>query len=86
MLLGLLISLLQSAIDKKLIIEEDQVEVCPEKVSPSCLDECVCIQSCHKYFINDGWAAVTNVIEVVKKSSVWFCAQCTLQIFDETQC
>ena len=69
---------------KKLIIE-DQVEVHPERVSPSCLNDCVCMQSCHKYFSDDGRSAISDVIEAVKKNSVWFCGHCTLQIHDGTQ-
>lgn len=74
----------KGALDRKLIIEEEQVEVRPERISPSCLDT-VCLLSCRKYFSNDGWMAITSVCEAVKKNSVWFCGRCTLQIDDETQ-
>lgn len=50
------------------IIDECHVEVRPEKVSSSCLDENVCIETCRKYFSHDGWTSIPNVIEAIRKN------------------
>ena len=44
----------ESALAGKLI-EEQEVETRPERVSPSCLDENVCLRSIQKYFTHEGW-------------------------------
>ena len=36
------------ALSRKGLIEEDQVEIMPERVTASCLDENVCLSSCRK--------------------------------------
>jgi hypothetical protein len=68
-----------------MVIDEDEVEVIPEKVSASCIDESVCLESCHKYFTQDGWMAVKSVVECVKRNPIWVCASCSLYILDENE-
>ena len=52
---------------KTRFIEEEDVEIRPERIPVSCLDKNVCVQSVQKYFSEDAWAALKQVIEVVKK-------------------
>ena len=68
-----------------IIIEEEQVEVKPEKVPASCLDENVCLESCRKYFTQDAWNNLQAVVKVIRKRPVWYCGRCTHRIKDETQ-
>jgi len=42
----------------KRLIKEDAVEILPERIPVSCFDDQVHLQSCKKYFTNDGWLAV----------------------------
>ena len=65
------------------IIDECHAEVRPEKVSSSCLDENVCIETCRKYFSHDGWTSVLNVIEAIRKNPVYYCGRCTTPIADD---
>ena len=58
------------------LVTEDEVEVQPERVSPSCLDENVCLASCQKYFTNDAWKAVLQVVDVIKKQPTYYCGRC----------
>ena len=74
----------ESALKGKLIEEED-VEPRPECVSASCLDDNVCIRNIQKYFTNDGWKALLQVVEAVKKGTVWYCGRCTNTINDEEE-
>ena len=46
------------------IIEEEQVEVCPEKLLNAVLDEnVVCIHLIRKYFSHDAWLSVNSVVQ-----------------------
>ena len=59
-------------ITRKRVVEKADVEIRPEKISSSCLDENVCINSIQKYFSADAWTAVEQVLEVVKKILLGF--------------
>ena len=72
----------ETALSRRGLIQEDGVEVLPERVTACCLDENVNLQSCRKYFTSDGWLAVQNVVEAVKKDPVWYCGRCTHPIND----
>ncbi len=50
------------------LVEEEDVEIIPEQIPASCLDKNVCVQSVQKYFSEDTWAALKQVIEVVQKN------------------
>ena len=61
------------------IIEEGDVEVRPEKVPASCIDENVCLESCRKYCSADAWIAILDVVSAIERNPVWYCgidAQC----------
>lgn len=67
------------------IIQEEEVEVCPEKVSASCLDENVCLESCRKYCSKDAWMVINSVVDTLQKEVVYYCGRCTCPIYDDTQ-
>lgn len=67
------------------IIDEDEVEVRPEKISVSCLDENVCLDSTRKYFSRDAWLAVEGVVQALRENPVYYCGRCTRPIKDDTQ-
>ena len=75
----------EAALTRKQLVEECDVEVRPECVPSSCLDENVCLTSIRKYFTPDAWCAVMNVVESMKKNAVWFCGSCTKSICDDTE-
>ena len=67
------------------LIEENEVETRPERVSSSCLDENVSINRIQKYFTHDAWSAVLHVVDVVKMCPVYYCGRCITVISDETE-
>ncbi len=67
------------------LVEEEDVEIRPERIPASCLDKNVCVQSVQKYFSEDAWAALKQVIEVVQKNAVWYCGVCTKAIDDDAE-
>ena len=73
------------ALSRKRLIEEHEVEIRPECIPSSCLDENVYLPSIQKYFSEDAWLAVTNVVEIVKKNTSWYCGACSKAINDETE-
>ena len=44
-------------------MQESDVEVRPEKISPTCLDENVCLDSLRKYCGNDAWIILTGAVK-----------------------
>ena len=65
-------------------IIQEEVEVCPEKVSASCLDENVCLESCRKYCSKDAWMVINSVVDTLQKEVVYYCGRCTCPIYDDT--
>ena len=53
------------ALSRKGLIEEDQVEILPERVTASCLDENVCLSSCKKCFTGDAWLALEGLVAAI---------------------
>ena len=51
---------------RKGLIQEDGVEILPERITASCLDDQVHLDSCKKYFTQDGWLAVQNVLKAIQ--------------------
>lgn len=47
----------------KRLIEENQVEVCPEKLPVAVLDENVDIHMVRKYFTNDAWMIIQDAVK-----------------------
>ena len=75
----------EAVLARKRLVEEEDVEMKPERISASCLDENVCIPSIQKYFSEDAWAALTQVLEVVRKNAVWYYGTCSKVINDDTE-
>ena len=73
------------ALLRKGLIEEDQVEIMPERVMASCLDENVCLSSCGKYFTSDAWLALEGVVTAIATNPYYFCGRCTNPINDDTE-
>ena len=66
-------------------ISKCEVEVRPNHVPSSCLDENVSLTIVQKYFSPDAWSVVCNVVNMIRKSPVWYCGRCTKAICDETE-
>ena len=62
------------------LITEDQVEVRPQRIPTSCIDENVCIKRCRKYFTEDAWLAVMSTVAAVEKKPLWYCGICKEQL------
>ena len=64
-----------------ILIEEESLEVCPEKVSLACIDENVDINSCKKYFSKDAWTCIQATIETIRTMSdpTWYCGTCQIE-------
>ena len=73
------------AVNGDRIVQEEEVEICPEKISASCLDENVCLESTAKYCSKDAWMAVKSVVDTLQKNAVYYCGRCTCLIDDQTQ-
>ena len=70
---------------RKRLVEEDDVEIRPERIPASCMDENVCVRSIQKFFTEDAWAALTQVLNIVQKNAMWYCGACSNAIDDETE-
>ena len=68
-----------SAIACGKIIEENDIEVRPEKISVSCLE------TCRKYCSQNAWSALMGVVDILKENPIWYCERCTNPIHDESQ-
>ena len=65
-------------------VEENDIEVRPEKIYVSCLDENVCLKSCRKYGSQVAWSALMGVVGILKENPIWYCERCTNPILDES--
>ena len=65
-------TIIESALNGGLI-EEEYVECRPEVVPNAVLDDVFLIR---KYFTNDAWLVVANVLERKRKHPVWICQHC----------
>ena len=74
-----------SAVAGDKIVEENDIEVRPEKISVSCLDENVCSESCWKYCSQVAWSALMGVVDILKENPIWYCERCTNPVHDESQ-
>ena len=64
------------------IIEEEDVEVRPEKVPTVCIDENVCLETCRKHCTTDAWLVIMDVVAAIRNNPVWYCDRCTRPISD----
>lgn len=58
------------------LIEEEQVEVCPENLPDAVLDENVDIHLIRRYFTNDAWLLLKDVVKQ-KISNTYSCKTCS---------
>ena len=73
---------LHAALDGELI-NEDSVECRPEKVPNAFLDENVDVFLARKYFMEDAWMVVMDVVERKKEKSIWICNVCQHDLHSE---
>ena len=66
----------EGAIKHGKLIEEKCVECMPEKVSDAVVDENVDICLVRKYFIEDAWMIVSQVVQNKKSDMTWKCHVC----------
>lgn len=62
------------------LLEEEVVETRPEKIPNSCIDENVNVYHVKKYFTNDAWQIVLQILEIKKTQSDWFCTVCNKEL------
>ena len=55
----------EAALKGNKVVEECEVEIRPNRVPASCLDENVCLISVQKYFSPDAWGAVCNIVDTI---------------------
>ena len=58
------------------------MEVWPNHVPSTCLNENVSLTSVQKHFSPNAWGVVCNVVDTIRKRPVWYCGKCTK---DETE-
>ena len=67
-------AILQAALKGQLI--EEDVECRPEKVSNALLDENVDVYLVRKYFSQEAWMIVEDVLRRKRECPVWICSLC----------
>ena len=67
------------------LIEEEEVECRPEKISNAVLDENVDINLIRRFFTEDAWKVVEDVIESKKNSDTWPCKICYHDVHESGQ-
>ena len=70
-------------LSRKGLVEEDQIEIIPKRITASCLDENMCLSSCRKYFTSDAWLALEGVVAAIATNLCYFCGRCTNLINDD---
>lgn len=58
------------------LINEEEIEVRPEKLPDAVLDENVDIHQIRKYFSNDAWLVVMDVVQQKHQNPVFVCKCC----------
>ena len=58
------------------LIEEDMVECRPEKVTNAIIDDNVDIHLVRRYFSNDAWMVLQDLVERKKEQDTWSCKSC----------
>ena len=85
--------MLQWFVDKKVsidvlkdcgkLIEEEEVEVCPEKLPDAAIDENVDVHLVRKYFTSDAWLLVKDVLQRKQENPVFICKSCFHDLHQE---
>ena len=64
------------AMHEDTLLDEQVVETRPERVPNSCIDENASIYRIRKYFTDDGWTQVMQLIETKKNNATYYCKMC----------
>ena len=74
--------------DRKLLIQEEQVEVMPERLPDATLDENVDVHLVRKFFTNDAWLLVQDVLSRKRANPLYLCNVCShdLEEFESIVC
>ena len=67
---------IEAALKRDVLIEDESVECRPEKMSDAVVDENVDVCLVRKYFTEDAWMIVKDIIELKRKKMVWKCNAC----------
>ena len=62
------------------LIDEDEVECRPERISRKCLDENVCIGQVRKYFSFDAWNLLEATMDTMRTQGSWTCSVCHTEL------
>ena len=76
MLKGLVKMNVMALIHSNELVQQDEVEECPERISDAVLDESVDIHIIRKYFSYAAWQKVTEMIKQKRALHVFFCQTC----------
>lgn len=74
---------LERAIKQRVLIEEEEVECKPERVSDAILDENVDVCLVRNHFTQDAWMVVEDVIKRKSQKIVWICHTCLHDLHSE---
>ena len=60
------------------LIQEDEVECRPEKITRKCLhdDVCNCVGQIQKYFSFDAWDLLEAAMDTMRTQGSWTCSVC----------
>ena len=65
------------------LVEEEDVEVRPEKLPDGILDENIDIHLIRRYFSNDAWLMVMDVIKQKQDNPVYVCKICSHDLHEQ---
>ncbi|XP_047127576.1 uncharacterized protein LOC124808490 [Hydra vulgaris] len=65
------------------LMDKNSVEVCPEKVHPSIIDDAINVGSIQAFFTKEAWMLVNQVIDKVKLAPNWTCTVCKERVEEE---
>lgn len=67
--------IVESTINNKEKVEEDQIETVPDKVPDSVIDaKSEILQEAKEYVTSDSWLIISSILDIKKKN--WTCAAC----------
>ncbi len=66
----------------RVLIEEEQVEVCPELFPDAIMDENVDVHLIQRYFTSDAWSLVEEVVHRRKENFIYLCKHCSHDVHE----
>ena len=70
-------AILEEVIIQKRLIQLQDVFADFEKVPMKCLDENITLSRIRKYFKDDAWKLVQELVDYKKECSIWYCPVCS---------